>query len=1031
MNKYVPLHVHTSRNSVGDSILKLDEYIKKAKELGLDTLCITGHGSLADMYDFYFKCIENNIKPIIGCEIYLTPDMENKAKDSETYHMILIAKDNEGLKNLINVVSTASLVGFYKKPRIDLNYIREHSEGLICTTACVGGMLPQLILDNKEEEIESHIKELKDIFGDDLYFEIQPGDFPDQITVNTTLIEFSNKYQVPLVLTNDIHYLDEEDYIVHDYHVRLGQKKTASEDGSIIYPDKCYWFMPYDILYNNMEAYDKQYIDAAILNTIKIGEQCNISVEVKDLNLPEYKCPEGYTPRTYIEHLCYQRLDDIQYLITDPNRYIDRMHFELDTLEELGFTSYMLIMWDIYRYAREENIMMGPGRGSVSGSVVAYLLRLVTIDPLKYDLLFERFTSIHRKGSIPDIDMDCPSQYREQMFKYVIDKYGIDHCAAVSTFTMRKAKSAIRDVCRLLEIDLKTADTIAKLIPTVYYLDDDSEEDKLVDLSIAEALEHVPELRDYQKIYPEMFDIAMKLEGLESSTSIHAAGTLITNTPVIETMPMIRQDKELQAVALELKACESVKGIKYDFLGLNTLDILIYCEQLTGVKFDMEFDPCDDPAVWDLISSNKTTGCFQIGTDTYKKRMPRLAPKTIQELAACLALVRGPCISAGTDEVYMRIQEGLDSVHLIHPYYDDATKDTNGALIFQEQLMQVCINMGMSIEDSFKTMKFAAKKKFDKLKEAKDNLYENVKGTISDDAFEAIFKIIVDAGKYLFNQSHAVAYAMVGYATAFYKCHYPKEFIASTLSHIYINGGDAKKRKDKLQEIFKDARRIGIQFLPPDIKKSSWMFTIEGNAIRVGLCAIASFSEAAYNEILEKCYPFDEYIEPLEQIMDNVEKKKCGKRAMIPLILSGALGDRCECYNRFCELRKEEPQSELFIHNKLTIDLYAEDREVESALLEIPYTTYPANALQSIGLDKKPNNKPIEITAYITRVKQHKTKTNEQMAFLTFDTGDGEIELTAFANVYKPNKKLLKKDTIVKATIKKTNKGIQLLSVGE
>ena len=1029
MNKYVPLHVHTSRNSIGDSILKLNSYIDKAKELGLDTLCITGHGSLADMYDFYFKCIENSIKPIIGCEIYLTPDMENKTKDSKTYHMILIAKDNTGLKNLINIVSVASLQGFYKKPRVDLNYIREYSESIICTTACVGGMLPQYILDTQEELVENHINELKDIFGDDLYFEIQPGDFTDQITVNNKLIELSNKHNIPLVLTNDIHYLNEEDYIVHDYHVRLGQKKTASEDGSLIYPDKCYWLMPYDRLIESMSLYDKTIVNEAINNTIKIGQECNVSVEVKDLNLPEFECPNDYTPRQYIEHLCYERLDEIQYLITDPNRYIDRMHFELDTLEELGFTSYMLIMWDIYRYTREQGIMMGPGRGSVSGSVVAYLLQLVTIDPLKYDLLFERFTSVHRKGSIPDIDMDCPSQYREQLFKYVIDKYGIDHCAAVSTFTMRKAKSAIRDVCRLLEIDLKTADIIAKLIPTVYYLDDDSEEDKLVDLSIAEALEHVPELRDYQKIYPEMFDIAMKLEGLESSASIHAAGTLITNDPVIESMPMIRQDKELQATSLELKACESVKGIKYDFLGLNTLDILIYCEQLTGVKFDMEFDPCDDPEIWELISSNKTTGLFQIGTDTYKKRMPRLAPKTIQELAACLALVRGPCISAGTDEVYMRIQEGLDNVHLIHPYYDEATKDTNGALIFQEQLMQVCINMGMSIEESFKTMKFAAKKKFDKLKEAKDSLYENVKGTISDEAFESIFKIIVDAGKYLFNQSHAVAYAMVGYTTAFYKCHYPKEFIASTLSHIYINGGDAKKRKDKLQEIFKDARRIGIKFLPPDIKKSSWKFTIEGDCIRVGLCAIASFSEAAYNEILEKCVPFDEDIDPLEQIMDKVEKKKCGKRAMIPLILSGAVGDRCDCYNTFCTLRKEDPQSELFIHNKLTIDLYAEDRVVEAALLEIPYTTYPANALQAIGLESKPNYKPIEITAYITRVKQHKTKTKEQMAFLTFDTGDGEIELTAFADVYKPNKKLLKKDTVVKATIKKTNKGIILLSV--
>ena len=625
--------------------------------------------------------------------------------------------------------------------------------------------------------------------------------------------------------------------------------------------------------------------------------------------------------------------------------------------------------------------------------------------------------------------MDCPSQYREQLFKYVIDKYGLDHCAAVSTFTMRKAKSAIRDTCRLLDIDLKTADTIAKLIPTVYYLDDDSEEDKLVDLSIAEALEHVPELRDYQKIYPEMFDIAMKLEGLESSASIHAAGTLITNDPVIESMPMIRQDKELQATSLELKACESVKGIKYDFLGLNTLDILIYCEQLTGVKFDMEFDPCDDPEIWDLISSNKTTGLFQIGTDTYKKRMPRLAPKTIQELAACLALVRGPCISAGTDEVYMRIQEGLDEVHLIHPYYDDATKETNGALIFQEQLMQVCINMGMSIEDSFKTMKFAAKKKFDKLKEAKDTLYENVKGTIDDEAFESIFKIIVDAGKYLFNQSHAVAYAMVGYATAFYKCHYPKEFIASTLSHIYINGGDAKKRHDKLTETFKDARRIGVKFLPPDIRKSSWKFTIEGDAIRIGLCAITSFSEAAYNEIVEKCVPFDEDLDVLEQIMDNVEKKKCGKRAMVPLILSGALGDRCECYNTFCTIRKEEPQSELFIHNKLSIDIYAEDGEVEEALLEVPYTTYPANNLKPVGIDKKANYKPFEIDAYISRVKTHKTKAKEQMAFLTFDTGDGEIELTVFADVYKQYKKLLKKNKIVKATIRKTNKGIQLLSV--
>ena len=1024
---YVPLHVHTSKNSVGDSILKLDKYIDKAKDLGLKSLSVTGHGSLADMYDFYFKCIENNIKPIIGCEIYLTPDMEDKTKDSKTYHMILLAKDNEGLKNLINIVSIASLDGFYKKPRVDLKYIKQHSTGLICTTACVGGMLPQLILENSDE-IESHIKELLDIFADDLYFEIQPGDFIDQVTVNNKLIELSDKYNIPLVVTNDIHYLNQDEYLIHDYHVRLGRKMTISDN--LIYPDKVYYLMSYNELLDSMDMYDNDIVKAAIENTNIIADKCNVSVEIESLNLPEFICPEGYTPRTYIEHLCYERLEKIKYLIKDPSQYIDRMYYELDTLEELGFTSYMLIMWDIYRYAREENIMMGPGRGSVSGSVVAYLLQLVTIDPLKYGLLFERFTSIHRKGSIPDIDMDCPSEHREQMFKYVIDKYGLDHCAAVSTFTMRKAKSAIRDTCRLLEIDLKTADNIAKLIPTVYYLDDDSEEDKLVDLSIEETLEHVPEFREYQNIYPELFDIAQKLEGLESSTSIHAAGTLITKDPVIESMPMIRQNKELQATALELRACESVKGIKYDFLGLNTLDIIIYCQELTGDIFDMEFNSCNDENIWNLISSNKTTGLFQIGTDTYKRRMPRLAPKTISELAACLALVRGPCISAGTDEIYMKIQEGVEDVHLIHPYYDNATKDTNGALIFQEQLMQVCINMGMSIEDGFKTMKFAAKKKFDKLKEAKETLYNNVKGTISDEAFESIFKIIVDAGKYLFNQSHAVAYAMVSYTTAYYKTYYLKEFIASTLSYIYINGGDAKKRRDKLTEIYKDARREGIKFLPPDITKSSWRFTIEGEAIRIGLCAITSFSIIAYNEIQEKCLPWEDR-DVLEQIIEKVEKKKCGKRALVPLILSGAVGDRIENYNKYCEIRKEEPQSEIYIHNTLSVDLYESDTNVETSLLEIPYITNPTNNFMPIGLSEVKNNKEVIIKSYITRVKQHKTKTKETMAFLTFDTGDGEIEVVAFSNVYKTYKKQIKKGNIIDATIKKTNKGYQLIKAEE
>ena len=536
----------------------------------------------------------------------------------------------------------------------------------------------------------------------------------------------------------------------------------------------------------------------------------------------------------------------------------------------------------------------------------------------------------------------------------------------------------------------------------------------------------MPEFKEYQNIYPELFDIAQKLEGLESSTSIHAAGTLITKDPVIESMPMIRQNKELQATALELKACESVKGIKYDFLGLNTLDIIIYCQELTGDIFDMEFDPCDDENIWNLISSNKTTGLFQIGTDTYKKRMPRLAPKTISELAACLALVRGPCISAGSDETYMKIQEGLEDIHLIHPYYDSITKETNGVLLFQEQLMDVCVNMGTSIERGFQIMKFSAKKKFDKLKEAEEELRELTKSAMTQDQFNKVFTMIVDAGKYSFNRSHAVAYAMVSYTTAYYKTYYPKEFIASTLSYIYINGGDAKKRRDKLTEIYKDARREGIKFLPPDVTKSSWKFTIEGDAIRIGLCAITSFSDIAYNEIQEKCLPWEDR-DVLEQIIEKVEKRKCGKRALVPLILSGAVGDRIENYNKYCEIRKEEPQSEIYIHNTLSVDLYESDTNVETSLLEIPYTTNPTNDFVSIGLNKLKNNKEVTIKSYVTRVKQHKTKTKETMAFLTFDTGDGEIEVVAFGNVYNIYKKIIKQGNVIDATIKKTNKGYQLI----
>ena len=570
MNNLIPIHLHTAEGSLRDSILLTNDLVKKAKELNIKSLCLTDHGSLSNMYNFYYKCIENDIKPIIGCEIYLTEDMTLKDKEhKQTYHMILLAKNKNGLKNLLKIVSCASIEGMYYKPRVDINFIKEHSEDLICTTACVGGYLPQCILNEEYDKAEEHLTELKQIFNEDLYLEIQPGSFDDQKIVNKHLIEYSEKYDIKLVASNDIHYLNKEDWKAHDYHVRDGRKEVIPEDNSIIYADKIYYLMTYDELFNSFKNIDKKYVKQAIDNTNSIDVSCEtLNLNQENLNLPEFICPIGYSPMGFLEHICFQKLNKIMYKIKNPNEYISRLYYELEVINELGFVSYFLIMRDIIMYAKEHDIKVGPGRGSAAGSLIAYLCEITKIDPIKYGLLFERFLSIHRKGSIPDIDLDIASEGRDELFKYVIDKYGEEKCSAVSTLEIRKAKSAIKSAGRLLGMEASLQNAISKLIPEVYYIDVEDGEDKKTDLSIEESLKYVEELRDYQEIYPELFDIAMKLEGIPDKVGIHAAGTIIAGTDIVDVAPLIKSKNEyINATALNLADAEKQMLVKYDFLG--------------------------------------------------------------------------------------------------------------------------------------------------------------------------------------------------------------------------------------------------------------------------------------------------------------------------------------------------------------------------------------------------------------------------------------------------------------------------------
>ena len=714
-NEYVPIHLHTAEGSLRDSILMTNDLVKKAKEIGLKSLCITDHGSLSNMYNFYYECINNNIKPIIGCEIYFCEDMTLKDKEhKETSHMILLAKNKDGLKNLLKIVSDASIKGMYYKPRVDLNYIKKHSDNLICTTACIGGYAPKLIIQDKEQEAINHILELKNIFEDDLYLEIQPGLFPEQLKVNDKLIEISNEYDIELVATNDIHYLNKEDWKAHDFHVRLRDSKNIirpKDENDTIYPDKCYYLMTQEE-FNDSFVEDKETILRAINNTNIIANKCEKIIFNEDkLNLPTFNCPDGYNTKGYLEHICFQKLNRILLNVKNPNEYISRLHHELDVINQLGFTSYFLIMRDIIKYANDNGIKTGPGRGSAAGSLVAYLCGITQIDPIKYGLLFERFLSVHRKGSIPDIDLDISSDGRDTLFNYTITKYGVDNCCSVSTLGMRKSKSAVQAAGRLLGLEPSLINTISKLIPTVYYVDlDDGGEDKKTDLSIDESLEYVKELRDYQEIYPELFDIAKKLEGLPDHAGIHAAGIIIANTKIVEVAPLIKSKNEIiNATALDLHSAETQMLVKYDFLGLQNLSLIQSLEKMTGVVFDIENNDFNDSKIWNLIGSRNTTGLFQINSNTYKKRMPRLKPKTLNELADCLALVRGPCISSKLDEKYMRIIEGKEKVELIHSMYDEAVKDTNGIMIYQEQLMNCCFNMGLPLHLGYDLMKASAK----------------------------------------------------------------------------------------------------------------------------------------------------------------------------------------------------------------------------------------------------------------------------------------------------------------------------------
>lgn len=903
---YVPLHVHDTFGSIGDATLKITDYVKKAAEMRCPAASITNHGSLATFVAFYEECNAKGIKPIIGCEFYFAEGRFSKEKQKA--HIILLAKDYEGLKNLIRLHNKAQEEGFYYKPRIDMELIKEYSKGLICLTACVSGILGTAFRERDIEKAAYYLDALAEIFGDDLYLELQPGRFKEQLEYNDFLVCLAKKYDIKAVVTNDVHYLSKEDSDAHNYHV-LDCRKSDGIDSSFVYPDTCYYLMSEEELRDSFvrtKFVTDGFIDKALGNTLEIADKCFLTIPQERI-MPVFD-PEIDEDKA-LEALCAQKLSSLEAVLG--NKFSDykvRLKRELDTIFTLGFSGYFLIVKDIIDYCDKRKIARGPGRGSCAGSLVSFLLGISVADPIKYGLMFERFLSIHRTAN-PDIDIDLEPARKNEVYDYIISKYGRERCCYVSTFNMRKARNAVKTACRLLKIPPDEANGISSLVPYVFY---DEAGEKKTNISVKEAYDTFSAFASACDEHQELLELAMKLEGYPASMGVHPAGIIISPMDITDIYPLVRvkdsetkEYKSIMATSLDLKDVEKLSGIKFDLLSLSSLEVIESTKKMAGIDFNFQSDAIyNEEKIWRLIASEYTAGLFQISSDVYKARLNRLKPKSIRELAACLALVRGPCISSGMDKVYMEILEGSRAAEKLHDVYWEATKDTLGVLIYQEQILKICMNIGFDAETAYNILKAVSKKKMDKIAAYKEQFMElgSIKG-IRSDVLIKIWQRIKDSGLYAFNIAHAVSYALVSYESAWLKYHYTLEYMCNLLTK---EAGQGMK-KDNLDKILYECNRLNIEFLPPDINSSKWEFTIEDGKIRIGYCAIKGIGEAVYRRIKEAggIKSFDDF---LIKALDRTVNKK----SVLLLVLIGMFDSLEERTSReladyyMNEIRKEK-----------------------------------------------------------------------------------------------------------------------------
>jgi DNA polymerase-3 subunit alpha len=1062
-------HLHThSHYSLLDGLAKPEELLQKTKEQGLSALALTDHGVMYGAIEFYQKAIELGIKPIIGIETYVAPNgmlMKQSKTDAKPYHLVLLAKNKEGYRNLIKLVTRAHLEGFYYKPRVDLDLLKKHHEGLVALSACLEGEIPREIVSKNLDFAAKKALEYQKIFGKgNFYLELQHHpSIEKQAIVNDGLIKISKKYNIPLVATNDTHYLNSEDDKIQDILLCIQtQRKVADQDRLSMLGD--------DFSLKSPKEMEKAFHDVpqALENTVKIAESCNLKLELGKTKLPEFKVPEGFNVNSYLRKLCLDGLKrkypsiNFQFLISNfqsnpkskisnPNNSVyektitNRLSYELSVIEKTGFAAYLLIVSDFVNWAKNNKIVVGPGRGSAAGSLVSYLLNITEIDPIKYDLLFERFLNPERI-SMPDIDLDFADDRRDEVIEYVKKKYGENRVAQIITFGTMAARAAVRDCGRVLSLPYDFCDRVAKLIPMM--------------MSLSEALKKSFELKELYDSDPEakkLIDYAKKLEGVARHASTHACGVVITPDDISNHIPRQHASQNDQTVVTQygMHAVEDSGLLKMDFLGLKNLTIIQNAIRIIRktceINLDIQKIPLDDLKTFKLLKQGCTTGVFQLESSGMKRYLKQLLPSELENIIAMVALYRPGPMEWIPD--YIAGKQGRKKISYIHPKVKPILEKTYGVAIYQEQVMQVARDLaGFTLAEADVLRKAVGKKIRSLLLEQHKKFIQGcIANNISKDIAEKVFSFIEPFAGYGFNRSHAACYALIAYQTAYLKTRFPHEFMAALLTS---DQGDT----DRVAIEISECEQMRIKVLPPDInesfanftvvvphQKEKWIRQAHHKCIRFGLTAIKNVGENIVCEIIEERKRNGKF-QNLDDLLKRVTSKDLNKKSLESLAKSGALdrfGERNQIlynvpkilnYAKTVQKAKLRGQTDLFEFGnqsttlpqlKLAKTPPAEKKERltwEKELLGLYVSEHPldefkdylrANVTPCANINKEPEKQYVTIGGIVSSIKKIITRTSEPMLFVKLEDITSNIEILVFPSVLKKNPTVWQEDKII------------------